>query len=106
MFNMMRSFLDSMEHNRSSNKETLAEISKAKVEQKRSHCSVDKENETTEIKRCLQLVVDCGISKVLEEYWVATNLFERKYNRTIFTNFRIDEGRVVWLKRWCKEFSG
>jgi hypothetical protein len=37
---------------------------------------------------------------------VATNLFDRKYNRIIFTNFRTDEERVVWLKRWCKEFSG
>jgi hypothetical protein len=106
MFNTMRSLLDSLEHNWSSNKETLAEISKAKVEQNRSHCLVDKENETSETGRCLQLVVDCGISEVSEEYWVATNLFDRKYNRIIFTNFRTDEGRVVWLNRWCKEFSG
>jgi hypothetical protein len=42
MFNTMRSLLDSLEHNWSSNKETLAEISKAKVEQNRSHCLVDK----------------------------------------------------------------
>jgi hypothetical protein len=64
MFNMMRSLLDCLEHDQSSNKETLAEISKAKVEQKRGHCLVDKENDIAKIKRCLQLVVDCGTSKV------------------------------------------
>jgi hypothetical protein len=102
----MRSLLDSLKHNRSSNKETLAEISKSKVEQNRSHCLADKVNETLEIKRCLQLVVECGVSKVSDKYWATTNLFEKKYKRTVFTSLRTYEGRVVWLKRWCKEFSG
>lgn len=84
MFNMMRSLLDSLKHNRSSNKETLAEVSKSKVEQNRSHCLADKENETSEIKRCLQLVVECGVSKVSDEYWAATNLFEQKYKKNSF----------------------
>jgi hypothetical protein len=51
-------------------------------------------------------VVECGVSKVSDDYWAATNLFEQKYKRTVFTSLRTYKGMIVLLRRWCKEFSG
>jgi hypothetical protein len=50
----------------------------------------------------LKLVVDSGISEVLDEYWVATQLFDKEYIQTVFSSFIIDEGRIGWLQRWCR----
>ena len=41
-----------------------------------------------------------------EELYVATMLFAQKYNRTVFKKLTTIEGRLSWLKKCCRDWSG
>jgi len=51
--------------------------------------------------------VGCGVwgNKDTEEYFVATKLFQDEYNREIFCNISTNEGRILWLRRRCRDRS-
>jgi hypothetical protein len=51
-----------------------------------------------ELKNCINLVVDCGATEDRDEFLMATELFEKKHNRVVFTTIKTKEGRLRWLK--------
>jgi hypothetical protein len=66
----------------------------------------EKEDVDQQIDRCLRMAMECGATEESEEYFMATTLFEKEYNRKIFCNFNTTEGRFMWLKRWCQRNCG
>jgi GTP-sensing pleiotropic transcriptional regulator CodY len=55
---------------------------------------------------CLDLAVETGADKDLDQYFVATKLFKDEYNRAIFNRFDTAAQRMKWLQRFCKEYFG
>lgn len=100
MVNMMKGLIDTLQVNGTAQRQTFVEMTKLKVEEQK----VEKQQVKEEIEKCLRLVVDCRATEESEEYWEATKLLEKEYNRTIFSNFTTNEGKLAWLKRWCQEF--
>ncbi|KAG0523800.1 hypothetical protein BDA96_07G153900 [Sorghum bicolor] len=66
----------------------------------------EKEEVDQQIDRCLRMAMECGATEQSEEYFMATTLFEKEYNRKIFCKFNTAEGRFMWLKRWCQRSRG
>jgi excinuclease UvrABC helicase subunit UvrB len=82
---------------------------KKKEEQKkveRQQKEVEKQRVKQEIKSCLSMAKECGATGETDEFFMATILFLKKYNRTVFCKFTTNEGRLGWLKMcyrdWCR----
>ncbi|KAL6853637.1 hypothetical protein ACP4OV_019666 [Aristida adscensionis] len=59
---------------------------------------------TTEaIKEVMRLVVECGATEGTDEHFMATKLLVKAEHRTMFLTLTTKEGRLDWLRRWCKE---
>nr|TKV99637.1 hypothetical protein SEVIR_8G057300v2 [Setaria viridis] len=63
----------------------------------------NQEKEDEEIKQCIRLAEESGATGEAEEFYMATKLFEKKYNRIIFCSMKISEARFYWLARCCKD---
>jgi hypothetical protein len=58
-----------------------------------------KEQKNAEIKRCMDLVKECGAEPGSDEHFVATTLFEKEYFRQIFMAIDTVQRRLVWLQK-------
>ncbi|KAL6853358.1 hypothetical protein ACP4OV_019387 [Aristida adscensionis] len=54
------------------------------------------------MKKCQDLVVECGAAPNSAEYFAAGILFKKAENRIIFLNILKPEARLLWLQRWCR----
>ena len=57
------------------------------------------------INKAMQLVVQCGAAEGSAEHFVATKLLVKAENRAMFFTLTTNEGRLAWLKRWCKDMN-
>jgi hypothetical protein len=85
-------------------------LSNEKLDQYRNskvHRHMKKKQEKQEqIDRCLAMAKECGVAEEIEEFFIATTLFEKEYNRNIFYKLTTVESRFLWFRRWCQHSSG
>nr|TKW01533.1 hypothetical protein SEVIR_8G187200v2 [Setaria viridis] len=55
------------------------------------------------VKKCQQLALECGATLETVEFYAGRHLFKDPYEREIFCNIPTPEGRLLHLKRYCKE---
>ncbi|KAJ1259783.1 hypothetical protein BS78_10G182500 [Paspalum vaginatum] len=55
------------------------------------------------IKKAMTLVVECGAVEGSVEHFVASKILVKPENRAMFFTLTTNEGRLAWLKRWCKD---
>ncbi|KAG8083806.1 hypothetical protein GUJ93_ZPchr0010g7644 [Zizania palustris] len=106
LFKVFKGLIDTLQATNNSEANTLVQLNMKKeelrrkareeeVEQKRK----EREQEDHDIEQCLTMAIECGATEDTDEYYMATQLFEKPYNRTVFCKFKTNEGRLGWLKR-------
>lgn len=59
-----------------------------------------------DIEHYMTIVKKCGLDEELEELYMATMLFAQKYNRAICNKLTTIQGRLSYLKKCCRDWSG
>lgn len=67
---------------------------------------LEQEKENKEIDKCFELAKECGATEETEEFYVATRIFAERYYRYVFIKMTTDAGRMAWLKKWCRDWTG
>ena len=99
LLNMMSGIMDKFDQDSKLSNEKLDQYRNSKVLR---HMKKKQE----QIDRCLALAKECGAAEETEEFFIATTLFEKEYNRNIFYKLTTSESRFLWLRRWCQRSSG
>lgn len=102
LLNMMRGLVDKFDEDSRLSNEKLDEYRNSKALRQMKK----KQDRLEHIDRCLDMATECGASEETEEFFMATKLFEKEYNRNIFCKLTTSESRFLWLRRWCKGSSG
>lgn len=55
------------------------------------------------INKAMQMVVECGAKEGSAEHFVASKILVKAEHRAVFFTLTTNEGRMAWLKRWCKD---
>lgn len=102
LLNMMRELRDKFDEDSKLSNEKLDQYRNSKALRQMKK----KQDKQEHIDRCLDMAKECGASEETEEFFMATKLFEKEYNRNIFCKLTTLESRFLWLRRWCQSSSG
>lgn len=58
---------------------------------------------TEAINKAMQLVNESGVKEGSAEHFMASQLLVKPEHRAMFLTITTNEGRIAWLKRWCKK---
>jgi hypothetical protein len=102
LLNMMSGIMDKFDQDSKLSNEKLDQYRNSKV---RRHMK-KKQEKQKQIDRCLATAKEWGAAEEIEEFFIATTLFEKEYNRNIFYKLTTVESRFLWFRRWCQRSSG
>jgi hypothetical protein len=101
----MKGLRDTIQSGSRKDADVAIEIQEKMASHKKEEKKLEQQEEEQEIEAYLQLVKECGAAEDSEEYYVATMLFGKIYNQTVFCKFTTNEGRKAWLQRCYRDWS-
>ncbi|KAL5211474.1 hypothetical protein ABZP36_022321 [Zizania latifolia] len=94
MLKAMKGLIDTIQTGNTQEQNNLKMASEQKM--------LEQQQADEEIRSCLRMAKECGATEESDEYYAATKLFEKKYNRTVFSEFTTSAGKLGWLRRFCQ----
>ena len=69
------------------------------IKQREDEAKQAKQAKIDHINHCLKMVLELGVGKNSDEYYAATQLFRKSYNRHIFCHYDNNEERLGFLQK-------